>query len=279
MDNKQINRDWTLREERIPRRKDVVFDSAGNLCIVTKTEGEFSKRYIYAEDISGEEIYAREISSSFRIATVEQTKNFYLSYKKNLGWIKKRIYTVAGKDYPLQLVDMDYDLIKQEMFYVFKDLNVPEQKFLRTLNESLVEKLPDWQHESAQIFNRTEPDSAFTHLINVQIEEISPEQNGWNVSGSEMSFTHRDLAEMEVRSWRSRLLAKRFAAVFSMSEKKCDAVVSMGEDGFLYVKEISDRIGQPAIFNSRVEAALAIVSLGEAVWADILNIELDKYDI
>jgi hypothetical protein len=279
MDNKQINRDWTIREDRIPRRKDVVIDPEGNLGIVVKTSGDFSGRSLYVEDVKGQEVYSGEDSSHFRIANVDQTKKFYLSYKNNLGWIKNRIYTIREKDYPLQLVEMDYDLVKQEMFYVFRDLNVPEQKFLKTLNESLVEKIPEWYYETAAIFSSEDLNSSFACSIKIEIEETESNVEGWTVTGSELYFSSKILAEMEIKKWRDRLKIRRFASVFSMTEKRKEAIVSLGEDGFLFVSEFTNRNGQPAVFNSRVDAAVAMITIGEHAWVNVLNIEIDRYDI
>ena len=53
-DNKQINRDWTLREDRTPRRKDVVIDSNDVFGVVVKTEGSFGERLLTIENINGD---------------------------------------------------------------------------------------------------------------------------------------------------------------------------------------------------------------------------------
>lgn len=279
MSSKQINRDWTLREERIPRRKDVVTDADGNLCIVVKSEGDFTGRLLWLEDVQGQEIYSCENFKNFRLANTQQTRDFYLSYKKNLGWIPGRIYTIKNKDYPLLLVSMDYDLVKQEMLYVFRDLNTSDSKFLKTLDESLLDKIPEWYHHIKQIAFSEDSSSLLVNHLKIELEERDPIINMWSVSGSELSFSTRDEAEAEVAKWRDRLKIRRISSVLSMTEKKKSSMVAFGEEGFLFITDFEMNSGQPAVFNSRVDAAVALMSLGEATWMNALTISSDRYDI
>lgn len=153
-DNKQINRDWTLREDRTPRKKDVVIDSNDVFGVVTKTTGSFGERLLWVENINGDEIYSGVQTDGFRIGNREQTTEFFLEYKKNKGWKNGRVYTVKDKDYPLQLIDMKYDLIKQDMLYVFRDLTSRVVKYVKTQDEDLVQSLPD------EMYNISSDDSS-----------------------------------------------------------------------------------------------------------------------
>lgn len=278
MDNKQINKDWTLREDRTPRKKDVVIDTNFLLGVVTKTEGEFGKKKLWVEDVQGNEIYTAEPAEGFRVANREQTVSFYADYKNNTGWIKGRIYTVKNKDYPLLLVDLGYDLMKQEMLYVFRDLTSPSLKHFKTLDESLVEPIDEWYYQAASnIFSSDS--SIHSHKIHISIEEVPVEPSSWTVSGSAFSFPNRDIAESEIQKWIDRMKIRRAASVLGMAPSTSPACISISYDGFLFVADVKELVGQPAIFNSKVAAAVSLIALGEPVWANALQVEIDKYDI
>jgi hypothetical protein len=278
MDNKQINKDWTLREDRTPRKKDVVIDTNFLLGVVTKSEGEFNKKKLWVEDIQGNEIYTAEPAEAFRVANRDQTVSFYMEYKNNTGWLKGRIYTVKGKDYPLQLVDLGYDLVKQEMLYVFRDLTSPTLKHFKTLDESLVDPIDSWYYETAANMFSGEG-SVLNHKVEIALRELSTEPGAWTVAGSAFNFPSREVAENEIQKWIDRMKIRRAASVFSLAPKTSLSGVAISQDGFLYVTNFGDMSGQPGIFNSKVAAAVALVALGETVWANALQLDLDSYDI
>lgn len=278
MDNKQINKDWTLREDRTPRKKDVVIDPNFLLGVVVNTEGEFNRKKLWVEDNHGNEIYSGEPSDLFKVANREQTVSFYLDYKKNTGWVKGRIYSVKGKDYPLCLVDMGYDLVKQEMLYVFRDLTSPTLKHFKTLNESLVDPIDSWYYEVASNFFSSDA-SILSHKIEISLHQIEPQPSAWAVTGSAFAFPSQDVAESEIKKWIDRMKIRRAASALSLAPKTSLSGVAISEDGFLYVTDFDTVVGQPGFFNSKVAAAVALVALGEPTWINALQVDLDSYDI
>lgn len=224
-DNKQINRDWTLREDRTPRRKDVVIDSNDVFGVVVKTEGSFGERLLTIENINGDEIYTGEPSDKFRIANRDQTSSFFLEYKTNKGWIRDRIYTVRDRDYPLQLIDLKYDLVKQDMLYVFRDLTSRVVKHVKTQDENLVQPLKD-------------------ELYSVSSDETL------------------DLVE-RIRKIENDLKQTDYVS---------PTIIAINiQDNTLYVASLDHYAGQPAIFNSKNAAAVALQQIGESNWISILQ--------
>lgn len=279
MDNKQVNRDWTIREERIPRKKDVVIDVDFNLGVVIKSEGDFGGRLIYVEDINGEEVYSRVPASEFKIANREQTVSFYEEYKKRTGWVKGKIYTVKGKDYPLILVDLAYDLMKQEMMYVFRDLNVPKIKYIKTFDNSLVEKIPEWYSDCIKNAFQEDSTSILCNEVIVSIKENDPGVDTWSVSGKSFNFSSKNHALIEIEKWMDRMKIRRIASVLSLAEKTSPVTVSVSDEDYLFITDLKFRSGQPAKFNSRIAAGVAIAALGDKVWFSALSNEIDTYNI
>jgi len=142
-----------------------------------------------------------------------------------------------------------------------------------------VKKVPDWYQDAMRGAFLLDSSSQNSHEIKITLEEKPISENAWTVSGSAISFSSRDLAEMEIESWESRLKIRRVASVLSRSEKVKPSIVTSTEDGFLYVTDFKERSGQPAVFNSRVDAAVALITLGERTWMSALNTYLDEYDI
>jgi len=227
MNTKQINKDWTLRGDRSPRKKDVVVDINSILGIVMKTEGEFGKKKLWVNDINNKEIHSGVPTNDFKICNRDQTSDFFLEYKTNIGWIKDKIYTIKGKDYPLLLVDLKYDLVKQDMLYVFKDLTAPVVKYVKTHSESLVENIPSW------------------------------------------------LTELTTQSFEAdtdRLRISKVSSALSETERTWNSMIALNiQDNTLYITTAEHHCGQPAIFNSRVAAAVALMTVGESTWINVLR--------
>lgn len=280
MDNKQINRDWTLKESsKLPRKNNVVIDVEGNLGVVVKTAGDMVKREIWVEDENGQEIHTKEKPEHFRFANHEQTRSFYLNYKKNKGWEIGKVYSLRGKDYPLLLEDLEYDLSHQDMMYVFRDLNESTPKFFRTLDESLIEHVQPWEQEAVLGSFVKDLTSRLDHDVEVNIR-VNPEFSaGWSVSGRSFSFDSEFHADQEIKKWIDRMRVRRVASVLQTVKKGELSQISLSEDGNLYVSPFKENNGQPAVFISRVAAALALIFLGEDIWRNSLEIHMDKYDI
>lgn len=233
MDNtKQINRDWTLRGDRSPRRKDVVIDENGIIGVVIKSEGDLRRRKLWVNNVNNDQIYIGEPFGTFKICNREQTSDFFIEYKTNMGWIKNRIYKIRGKDYPLQLIDLKYDLIKQDMLYVFKDLTSPVVKYVKTHSESLVENIPLWLHE----------------------------------------IEHYDSLPTLDHEHRFKFKLAELINILESTAKISPSMIAINiHDNTLYIVEVEHYCGQPAIFNSKIAAAVALSVFGEQAWLSILH--------
>jgi len=105
---RHLNVDWTIPEHRFPLKGDVVLDIEGNLSIVTYTTGEMPKRFLTTENIDSKVVYKDENPLNFTYVTKEQKQQFYKEYYSRKGWKPGRIYFPTGKDYPLELVALDF---------------------------------------------------------------------------------------------------------------------------------------------------------------------------
>ena len=200
-DNKRLNSDWTIREDRIPRKNDVVFDHDSVICLVTESAGEFGRKTLKLEDVNGKLVHQSAPASSVRIANSEHTKKFFEDHSKNTGWIRNRIYNVSGADYPMQLVELTYDTVKQKVLYMFRDMNVPEVKYVKTHDRSLVEKIPDWLYECTEFPFSADDSSKLSNEILISIRENPRNENSWSVAGSSFAFPSRESALAEIDRW------------------------------------------------------------------------------
>ena len=278
-DQRRFNPDWSIREERLPRKNDVVIDTDSVIGVVVRTEGEFGHKRVWVEDRTGEEIHSGSHSKLFRIANRDTTVNFYSEYKINKGWTKGTVFNIKGRDYPLMLSHMEYSMMKQTMLYVFRDLNVPELKYFQTFNEDLIEIAPQWMMDAVSSGFLHDRDSILSNEIKILLEEKEVPDNAWNIAGNELLFPDRDTAEAEILKWKNRLKIRRAASVLSKAPKTKDAVIAIGEDGFLYVTDFLQNIGQPGVFNSRLAAAVALSILGDYTVMSALTYDIDTFDI
>jgi hypothetical protein len=174
---------------------------------------------------------------------------------------------------------MEYSMMKQTMLYVFRDLNVPELKYFQTFNEDLIEIAPQWMMDAVSSGFLHDRDSILSNEIKILLEEKEVPDNAWTIAGNELLFPDRDTAEAEILKWKNRLKIRRAASVLSKAPKTKDAVIAIGEDGFLYVTDFLQNIGQPGVFNSRLAAAVALSILGDYTAMSALTYDIDTFDI
>jgi hypothetical protein len=280
---KQIKQDWTLREWRNPRKNDVVIDSLGQLGFVisTKSIPNSIERNLWVENVDGEIVWENVSPKEFQLASHDQTRKFYLAYKERKGWKRGKVYCVANRDHPLLLVDMEYDLVNQEMVYVFKDLTSSEEKFLKTMKEELIEKIEGDSQEAAEAAFLEDESSSLRYAIDVNIIDRgeSFHKVGWSVSGGALKFGEIELAMAEIQRWVSRMKIRRVASVLSKTSNSSYAEVSITESGNLFVRDFSGDSGQPAVFNSKISAGIAIATIPIETWRNALSNDIDTYMI
>ena len=280
MQEKQINRDWTLKEWRNPRKNDVVQDSEGQLGIVVRTKGDPHTIYrnIWVESIDGELIWEDANPKDFELCSHRQTRDFYLLYKERKGWKVGTVFTITGKDHPLLLVDMEYDLVNQEMVYVFKDLCSPTEKFFKTLKEHLISPIEgEFQDIASSAFIEDET-SSLRYKLEVQLVDRGEKfHEGWSVSGSSIFFGEEELAREEIERWVAKMKVRRIASVLSKITPASASHVVISDDGELYIREVEESCGQPAIFKSKVAAGIAIAVLSKETWLLALENNIDGY--
>jgi hypothetical protein len=279
MEEKQINKDWTIKEWRNPRKNDVVIDPLGEFGLVVLSKGDHIIRNLWVENIDGDITWENVPPKDFTLCTQKQTREFYLKYKEKKGWHRGKIYTVVDKDYPLLLIDMEYDLYKQEMVYVFRDLSSPEKKFFKTLNESLLSFVEgDFQLAADAAFIEDDLCS-LRYRIDLQLIDRGEafHEKGWNVSGSSLLIAEQEQAQEEIDRWLARMKIRRVASVLSKMPMGIISEVALSEQGELYARESTGYCGQPAIFNSKVAAGIAIATLPAEVWKKALLSDIDNY--
>lgn len=279
MEEKQINRDWTIKEWRNPRKNDVVIDPMGEFGLVVRSKGDHIVRNLWIENLDGDITWEDVPPKDFSLCTQKQTREFYLKYKEKKGWHRGTVYTAAGKDYPLLLIDMEYDLMNQEMVYVFRDLCSPEKKFFKTLKESLLSFIPgDFQAASSVAFLE-DSSSSLRYRIDLQLIDRGEEfhTNGWSVSGSSLSIAEQEQAQEEIDRWLGRMKIRRVASVLSKMPLATPAEVALSEQGELFVREATGNCGQPAVFNSKVAAGIALSTLSHDTWKKVLLSDVDNY--
>lgn len=278
-EEKHLNKDWTVKEWRNPRKNDVVLDTLGNFGLVVRTKGDMLMRNLWVESADGELIWEDASPKDFSLCTHQQTREFYLAYKEKKGWLRDRIYSVAGKDHPLLLIDMEYNLVNQEMVYVFRDLCATEKKFFKTLKESLVSFVEGDFHDAAIAAFIEDETSSLRYRIDLQLSDRgeSYHEKGWSVSGSSFTVGEEEQAKEEIERWLAKMKIRRIASVLSKMPVTVEAEVAISEEGELYTREFTGYSGQPAIFNSKVSAGIAIAVLPAETWKKALLSDIDTY--
>lgn len=257
-----------------------MIDAEGNLGVVVRTEGpNMIRRMLWVEDEGGEEVWRNEPPEHFRLANKDQTRKFYEKYKRRKGWEIGNIYTVKDRDYPLLLHDFEFDLVNQSMLYVFRDLNEPHEKFLRTMNEETLSFVPEWEREATLSSFVQDATSRLDHELRLTVHRDAKYASGWSVSGKALSFESKEKADTEIEKWANRLRIRRVASVLQKAEPGEMAQICLSSDDNLYIAKYETSCGQPAVFVSRVAAAHALVFLGEDIWKSALKNDIDKYDI
>jgi len=275
----EINRDWTVKEERIPRIGDVVIDTNNSYGLIVSTTGEWLRKTLDIEDVNGMSMYTNEDCRAFKIADITATAKFYYTYKTNKGWIVNKVYNLKGKDYPLQLINMEFDKLKRKMIYVFKDLNAHEEKFLRTSRENLIEPVSGYLEEAVKCAFNRDYFSNLSHQIEISIRELDVSKDCWSVAGQSFAFPDEYIAKKEIRKWIARMNVRRIASVLSNSEFVGSYfIVAVSNSGNLYITAKKDICGQPGVFNSRFAAGIALTGLDERIWKDALEDSIDFYD-
>lgn len=244
-----------------------------------RTEGDLVRRMLWVEDAAGEEIHSREEPEQFRIANKDQTREFYVRYKQRQGWQIGKVYTLRDRDYPLLLIDFEFDLVSQSMLYVFCDLNDPTAKLLKTHNEEILEFVEKWEEEATLSSFVADETCRLDHEVTVSITRDPAKAAGWSVSGRSFSFESSEKANREIQCWIDRMRVRRVASVLQTAKQGTPAQVTLSSEGNLYITSFEKLCGQPAIFVSRTAAALALVFLGEKTWKSALGTSLDSYDI
>jgi hypothetical protein len=275
---KQINKDWTIKEWRNPRKNDVVIDTQGEVGIVTvthKTDG--FERNLTIENIDGEVIYENVSPKSFSSCSHTQTREFFLQYKDKKGWKRGYVYKLVGKDVPLLLIDMEYSFINQEMLYVFKNLSSSEKQYFKTSNEKLLEHLEVYQEIANSAFIEDDTCSLRYKAEFNLVDKGKGYHEKWSVSGSAVHFGEIEVAQEEILRWVAKMKIRRLASVLSKMPKGIEAEIAITEDNEIYAKPFSHMIGQPAIFNSLVSAGIAINSLNVETWKLALQSDIDNY--
>lgn len=279
MPEKQINRDWTLKEKRFPRKNDVVIDPAGEYGFVIKSKGDFLARNLWVENVDGILLWEDVPSEGFELCNHEHTRDFYLKYKEKKGWLRNEIYKLKDKDFPLLLIDMEYDLVNQEMVYVFRDLTSQDIKYVKTLNEAILEFVSEETRMLAKSAFIEDSSSSLRYKVNIALSDKGEEyhEQGWSVSGGSLSFGEFELANDEINRWAHRMKIRRIASVLSNEQITTKSEIAISESGELYIRDFTGNSGQPGVFNSKVAAALALTVIPKEIWRSALGYQHDTY--
>lgn len=205
---------WLEPERRIARKGDVLIDSQGLLIRVMKTDGSLSKRWVWAENVNGTEVYSNEPEENFTHASPEITNSFYKEYFAIRGYSVGTICTYKKDDnIPLEIVQVDWSKFRQKVIICSKDLRQFNSEILKTEEMELLVPSPLAMPNIETILNKS--DSSLKWRINLSVTET--ENNGWTVTGGIFDFQEKDDAYKEIEIWKSRLLIRRVASVINGS--------------------------------------------------------------
>lgn len=261
---------WREKEWRIPRKGEVVKDAYGNLGIVTKSQGTFTKRNLYVSNVNGTEIYTNEPAESFFVVELDVAKKFHIERLSLKGFKEGALCTLVGKDIPLEIIHIEWNPVRAIPILWLKDLRKFEDNIFKTDNETILSIFDLNFPPIEAIFSSY--DSGLKWRLEVNLIEV--DRPGWTNVGSPWEFKQKQDALNEVENWKSRLKVRRVSSVINSNWKisfPCWTVDSFfNEQKFLLrVKKIESSIGFPCYFPTALHAATALKMIPKEDWQKV----------
>lgn len=275
---------WSEPEWKLPRKGEVVKGVEGNDGVIgriTSSRGTFTDRNIWIEDVKGIEIFSDEPAENFIRADRETTINFHIERLKLKGFYVGALCSYKGDlEIPLEIVQMDWNLVRDKMEFCLKDLRKFELEPLKTDDEELIEVFDQLYPSIENIYSDT--DNGLKYRLIVSLSE--KDEVKWTTSGSPWEFKHKEDALSEVERWKSRLKVRRVASVLASVWKvefPCWTVdATLKEDTLLLrVKKVDSSTGAPGYFKTALHASLAIKMVDLIDWKNVFDFTQDFIDI
>jgi hypothetical protein len=260
---------WREKEWKLPRKGEVVKDPDGNIGRVLRSEGTLTKRILWIEDVKGTEIHSGEPAEMFEKIENEIASEFHLKRYDLKGYKVGAICSYRhDKDIPLEILQMDWNFLRDKMTFCLKDLRNFNGTIMKTENDSILEVFNHNYPSLQNIISDTE--SGLKYRINISVTE--KETSGWTNTGSQWEFMNYDDVINEVESWKSRLYIRRVSSVLSSHWKisfPCWTIeaTKKGEEFFTRVKKVESSSGEPGFFETSMHASLALKMINPEIWA------------
>jgi hypothetical protein len=263
---------WLQNEWKIPRRGEVVRDPDGVLGRVLRSEGTFTKRFIWVLNIDGEEMYAREPAEMFQRVDIDTERKFQLERYSKIGYREGALCSFNKKpNVPLEILQMEWNPVRYKMTFCLRNLREFESEVLKTEEEELIPLFDENFPSLEGIFSAHE--SGLKYRIELGLSK--PSRDGWGNNGSAWEFSTEEDAIAEMECWKSRLKIRRVASVLGADWKvvlPCWTIEAVKREDIVFTRvvEVKSFNGSPGYFKSALHAALAMKMLPGEEWLKAL---------
>jgi hypothetical protein len=271
---------WSEPEWKLPRKGDVVKGVEGIDGVigrVVRSAGTMTDRNIWIEDVNGIEIFSDEPGEQFARVDKETTIKFQLERLRLKGFYVGALCSYKGNlEIPLEIVQMDWNFIRNKMEFCLKDLRKFELDPLKTDDEELLEIFDQYYPSIDNIY--ADKDNGLKYRLIVSLSE--KDEIGWTTTGSPWEFMNKEDALLEVERWKSRLKVRRVASVLASDWKvefPCWTIESTIKDNdfLLRVKKIESSTGAPGYFKTALHAAHALKIIDVNDWKNVFDFSQD----
>jgi len=269
---------WRETEWKMPRKGEVVTDPDGNIGVVLRSQGTFTERTVWVVDVKGDEMYANMPSEMFSRTDKQTTLDFHLKRLDLKGLRVGALCSYKNMDIPLQIIQMEWSFLRDNMIICLKDLRHFESDVFKTEDE-----------EDLHVFDLNYPslesilsghDSGLKWRIIVSLAE--KESPSWTNCGSPWEFMEKEDALDEIEIWKSRLTIRRVASVINGEwtvKFPCWTIESIirEEKVLTRVTKVEAANGSAGYFETSMHASLAMTIIDSSVIVKSLGISQDKF--
>ena len=274
-----MSNSWLEPEWKIPRSGDIVKSPDNVLGKVVKIEGTMLKRQLWINDVNGLEIYSGEDAEDFMKVSLDDAKMFEIERHGILGY---KVGTICkyknNSSIPLEIIKMDWNMVRHKMIYHVKDLRVFKEEIFRSDNSSDIIPFKEEYPSLENIYSDSL--SGLKYRINISIEKTN--NTGWTNCGSPLEFNYEEDAIREIESFNSRLKIRRIASVLNADWNlsfPCYTIDAFKDNkGNIQSRiiQVKNFINHPGYFKTGCHAAYALKLIPLSDWLNACTVSFDR---
>ncbi len=267
-----MGKKWGEKEQRLPRRLEVVKNIDGSIGIVSKLSGTLLNKNLWVCNEYGEEIFSDETAENFILVDQDEAFKFQTRRFEILGYKVGNLCSYKGNlDIPLEILQMNWNFVSNRMTFCLRDFRFFDSQIMKTSDETLIPVFDLGFPPVEAIFSQN--DSGLKYRL--QINLIETVKDGWATCGSPWEFNTEEDALKEIEAWKSRLKIRRVASVLNADWKiefPCWSIeaVSYPEKKFRVI-QVHSFNGASGYFKTALHATLAIKMIPEDDWISALS--------